>query len=375
MVCQLAGANLPKLDNNVLTDILRKSRKELQNYNAFFTKLLNTREQLADQEKNNKKYLKAMDRLDEATHAILKKIDTYLLSARSFMKIIGLSSEVFFGPNDAELKQNLAWLFIGCKPGESTGRDISQYLSYATARYRLNLLFEYKEITLFCRAYKGDDAYKDLFFDIFRLHFNEIIEKMKQLALFPDETNIRHLAQSLFETQRLIENFVLEETLLVDEKQDVRDAYVDLIKAIPFESLGPVLEFLENICKVTQDRSREIMAPIRTCLLETCFLTLTQYADQPLAADTVQNEIKKRIHYYAMHYKPQRSFYQTFFPIYVGKRDGSSSIHLSELIQKNKPFAVALLMVFSDSKSMEELLRPDQIANAKTLLEKLKNIS
>lgn len=371
LVCRLTGAKLPSMDKKVLTGIILKSRKEIQQYTLLFNKVLNTREQMAAEEKNDKKYLKAMQRLDEATQAILGKIDGYLTSAHSFMKIIGLTPEVLMGKIDTELKLNLTRLFLGVRPDEASP-DILAEMGYATARYRLSMLFDYPEITVYCRAFKADTDYQGLYLDLFRLLYRELVEKMDRLGLDTDETGIRLLKQSLFETHRAVEKLALEEDFLLPEKETVRSAFVTLIREVPFDRLGGVMELTEPVCRVTQDQPREIMAHIRSALLESCFATLSGYAEKSMAADKAKNGIKKRLHYYAMYYKPQRAFYQLFFNRYIGKSGGGISSQLSDFQQKNKHFVFALFMLFSDKKAMKDLITKEMIEHATSVLAALR---
>lgn len=372
LVCRLTGAKLPSMKKEILAGIILKSRKEIQAYNAMFRKVINTREQMAEHEKNDKKYLKAMQRLDEATQAILKKIDTYMEAAHSFMKIIGLTTEAVLGKTDGELKENLTRLFLGFKPGTDDLSDILTTMGFATARYRLNMLFGYPDIALYSRAFRVDDRFRGFYYDLFRLLFRELKEKIEQLPLDGDETLFRLFKQNLSEAVRAVDTLALEPEDLVEEKYAVRDAYVALVQEISYEKLGAVLDTRELVCLVTQDRTREIMAPIRSALLKNCFSTLGRYAEEPLAADRAKNGIRKRLHYFALHYKPQRAFYQLFFATYVGKADSALSPYLSQFMQKNKHFVFALLMLFSDENSMHDLLAKNQISHARTLLEKLR---
>jgi hypothetical protein len=371
LICQLVGAKLPKLDKKVLTGMILKSRNEIQDYILVFRKILDFRQQLASQEKNSKKFLKAMVRIDDSIHTVLEKIDLYLMAAQRLMKIIGVSWEILLGPIDQDLKANLAWFIWDFKPGVSTETS----MGYASARYRVSLLFEFRQITFFCCTYKGDDTYNELSFDFFRVYFNELIQKMNRAASEPEGADTQEITQCFLETKRLIEKLSLEERDMIKEKQDVKDAYVALIKATPFEKLSAVMDLLGIVLLVTQDSSREIMTPIRKGLFENCFSALSRCADQPLANDTLQNEIKKLIHSYAVHYKPQRSFYQMFFTLYLGTENSSPSTHFLDLVKKNKAFVLALLVVFSDSKSMEVFLLQNQIIHAKMLLGKFKNMS
>ncbi len=375
LICRLTGAKLPSMEKKALAGIIAKSRKEIKNYNDVFTKILVTREQMATREKNKKKLLKAMEKMNNAILAILEKIDAYLVSAKRFMTIIGLSPGVVLGQNDAALKQNLIWLFLGAKPDKTDQVNLLADLGVATARYRLNMLFTYPNITYYCRQFKSEELYKRLYFDLFRLLFKELIRKMAVLDQASSDTDIKMFHQYLQEVERAVENLNLEEPDLPEEKQAVRDAYVAIIHQVEFQQLNEVMKVREKICQVTQDHPREMMADLRSALVTASFSTLLEYSMDPLTADTATNGIKKRLHAFAMFYKPQREFYKNFFDTYVGTKAQPISRHLGDFIKTNKLFAIAILMVLSDEKTMKELLSVNQTGHARELLIQLRNES
>ncbi len=372
LICRLAGAKLPSMEKKALAGIIAKSRKEIKSYNDVFTKILLTREQMAAKEKNKKKLLKSMERMNDTILVILKKIDTYLLSANRFIRIIGLSPGVVLGQNDATLKQNLTWLFLGVKPDKTDRVNLLKDSGIATARYRLSMLFDYPDITRFIWTFKSEEPYKRLYFDLFRLLFRELGQKMKHLDMESSNTDVRLLHQHLAEIERAVDRLNLEDADLPEEKQAVRNAYVAIIHRIDYEQLSAVMAVKENVCKVTQDRSREIMSPLRSALVGASFSALNFYAQEATDADGAKNGIKKRLHLYAVHYTPQREFYKNFFDTYVGNKAQPIAPTLANFIKTNKLFATALLMVFSDDKAMKDLLSINQTGHARELLIQLR---
>lgn len=373
LICRLTGASLPSMEKKTLAGIIAKSRDEIQSYNDVFTKVLATREQMTAEETNRKKLLKAMERMDEAILTVLKKIDTYLASAERFITIAKLSSQMLLGKTDKQLKLNLMQLLFGARPGREAEANLLEDLGIAAARYRLNMLFDYPAVTRYCRAFKTEEPYQRLYYDLFRVLFNALADKMGHLDGESSDTDIRMLHQHLVETERAVDRLRLAPPEVAEEKQAVREAYAAIVHRIGFERLGNIMESREEVCQATQDLSREVMADLRTALVAACFSTLTQYAEQPLPADRATNGIKKRLHAYAVFYKPQREFYKNFFNIYVGSKEAPISSHLAGIVKKNKAFSIALLMVLSDEKTMKELLPDTYTGHARELLTKLRN--
>jgi hypothetical protein len=375
LICRLAGASLPSLEKETLAKIVGHSRREILGYNDIFTKLLHTREQAAIKEPNTKKYLKTMEKLRAAILGTLKKIDIYLASAHRLMTILDLTPQTVLGKTDDQLKQNLVWLFLDAKPDMTNQADILNEMGIAPIRYRLNMLFTFPEITRYCRALKSMDGYEKVFFDGFRLLFQSLTRKMNQLDMDTGKADLRLLSQSLKEISRAADKLGLEESHLPDEKSAVRNAYLALIHKIDFQHLDTIMATSALVCDATQDQTKEIMVSIRAALVEACFSTLSFYAQEVLSADKARNGIKKRLHAYAMYYKPQREFYRIFFDTYVGSKSNPVSPHLAQFIKANKHFAAALLMVFSDDKSMKELVPVNQTTHAADLLTKLRDNS
>jgi len=115
-----------------------------------------------------------------------------------------------------------------------------------------------------------------------------------------------------------------------------------------------------------------MLSPIRAALIAACFSNLNAYALEGLGADQARYGIKKRLNAYALHYKPQREFYRIFFDTYVGTGSQPLSPHMAGFINTNKHFAAALLMVYSDEKSMTDLVPANRLSHASELLDQLR---
>ncbi len=372
LICRLAGAKLPAMKNETIAGIIGKSRREILGYNDIFTKILLTRGQLAAKEGNKKIFLKSMEKLDAAIFAILKKTENYLASAHRLMGILHLSHPIVLGKTDAQLRQNMVWLFLDTKPGKKDRTESLNDLGITLARYRLNLLFNYPEITRYCRSFKTTEEYGLLYFDLFRLLFKEVSGKIALLEATTQYTGLSVIHQNLREISGAVSKLGLEEADLKDEKQALRDTYVALIPKVDVSQLGPIMKIIDLICQATQDRTREIMSSIRPALITACASNLSAYAEETPGADTARNGIKKRLNAYAVHYKPQREFYQIFFDTCVGSGTRPVSSHLAGLINTNKPFAAALLMVYSDETVMKDLISADRISHAAALLDQIR---
>ncbi|HCY88528.1 MAG TPA: hypothetical protein DHV36_25560 [Desulfobacteraceae bacterium] len=375
LVCRLAGAKLPSMEKSALAGIIAKSRHEIKSLNDVFSKILMTREQMALQEKNKKKFLKAMEKMNEATLTVLKRINAYLEAAHRLMRILDLSPAVVLGKTDPVLMQNLTRLFFGAKSDridKLENVDLVANLGTAAARYRLSMLFKYPDITRYCCRFKSEKTYRRLYFDLFRLLYKDLAEKLSGLTRESTESELKLLGQQIVEMQRAVDNLRLAPLDLPEEKKAVRNAYVDLISRVDYTQLDTILANNAQICRVTQDTTLEIMAGIRETLVTSAFSSLTEYTRESLTADKAALGIKKRLHAYARHYKPQREFYRIFFTTYVGSKAQPMTAHLSKIVQTNKLFAAAMLMVLSDEKGMKDVLGPDQTAHARDLLIELR---
>ncbi|WDP91542.1 MAG: hypothetical protein HUN04_18285 [Desulfobacter sp.] len=356
LVCRLAGALLPDMEEGAMAGILDKSHKEIQEIDSMFSKILTARARLVAREGNPGTYLKSMEKLDTAVLSILEKTDQYLAAAHRLMGVLYLSYAVVLGQTDASLRQNLVWLFLNARPDGDSPPDIQKNLGMAHLRYRLNMLFNYPDITRYASTFKNAEPFGSLYFDLFRLLFKESVETASRT-----ETDLDQLSRTLKETARAVENLGLEEERLMDEKQALRQAFTGLIHDAGSTGLAAVMELCDLVCRATQDRSREIMAAVRPALIKACYADLcTASSDTALAV----SDIKKHLNAYALHYKPQREFYRIFFDIHAGP----ASSTMPGLANGHKSFALALLMVFADAAAMKALLPEDRISQAAALL-------
>lgn len=313
-----------------------------------------------------------MKKLDAATIAILKKTEHYLVAAHRIMGILNLSYPVILGDTDSQLRQNLVWLFLGVKPGKKEPTGISKRLAIAPTRYRLNLLFNYPNITQYCRSFKTSQTYGQIYFDLFRLLFKDATEKITQVDITAKSRSLAMIHLSLKEIVRALKKLGLENIHLQNEKLALKQAYVALIQKADFMQVEALMEICDLICGATQDQAREIMPDIRSALVSACFSNQMAYAQKAPNIDKVLYGIKKRLNAFAVHYKPQREFYRIFFDTYMCSGSDQPSPHLTGLININKTFAVTLLMVYSDEKSMKDLVSANRISHAAELLNQLR---
>ena len=373
LICRLAGARLPSMEKEVMARIIGKSRREVLGLNDLLTKLLNTRSQLTAEEANQKKFLKTMEKLNTATIGTLKKIDAYLGAAHRLIRILNLSAQTVMGRTDGQLKSNLVRLFMGAgsvRDDQPYPADIVSRLGVAGIRYRLNMLFSFPELTVYAGTLKTDDAYTPLFISLFKLLYEDMARKLEGAAAEAGEGELKPIGRNLRELIRAVDRLGLEGGHLTDEKQRIRNAYTDLAGRVDYTTLPWVVEMGEAVCRATQDRTRETMAALREALITASFSSLRRYAEKSLPADRAKYGIKKRLNAYAMHYKPQREFYRIFFERYVAT--DSPSPHLVRIMAENKLFAAALLMIFSDEKSMADLIPEHQISRSQALLAELR---
>jgi len=372
LICRLAGTRLPAIKKENMARLIGQSRREILGDNEVFTKILITRSELTLKERNKKIFLKSMEKLDAATLAILKKTDNYLFSAHRLMQILNLSYQVVLGKTDAQLKQNLVWIFLDAKPGKTDRSDRLKDLGISPVRYRLNMLFNFPDITRYCRSFKTTEEYRTLFFNLFRMLFNDVTGKLAHIKTSPNKTGLDLIRQNLREIARAVENLGVGAAHIKDEKLALEDTYLGLIQKVDFVALTPIMEICDLICRATQDQTREIMSRIRPALVNACFSNLKAYAQKAATADRPANNIKKQLNAYAAYYKPQREFYRIFFDTYLGFGSTPVSPHLTAFINTNNHFAAALLKVYSDETGMKDLISADRISHAATLLDQIR---
>jgi len=208
LVCRLVGACLPQIDKTTLSRFIVQFRTEITTENALLSKILKMKNQLFQEETDQKQSSKNMEKLDIAINTVLKKIDDYFFYAHSFIQILGTSSKTFLGKIDDSLKENFADLFLDYK-----GVDTK----YSIIRFRLNHLFNYPELTIYCQDFQNHEIYQKYYLNLFRLYYGEMINQMNKIALQGMEYDMENLNICLLECSRLLENLGLDEKFLNDE--------------------------------------------------------------------------------------------------------------------------------------------------------------
>ena len=373
LICRLAGSRLPSMEKTTLGAITSKSRQEIAGYNDMLTKLLYTRARTVTSQENKREYVKSMKKLDTAIYSILKKMDRFLAMAYRLSQILDISSRFIIGDTFSKLRQNMLWLFFDEWPKAFEQADMPHQTAVSALRYRLNILFSVPHITRFCRDFTQNPAFQTPVNNLFQLLFKTLVDKINQV--FMEERNISaglgRVERGLFEIRRAIENLDLDASRLLDEKKEVKIAYVALISIIDFQSLEAVLNLCNMICEVTHDTDREIMVNIRAALMEKSFFTLEEYAAKKVPPKDAIPEISKRLQAFAVHYRPQREFYRIFFDTYIISEPRPNVPHFNRFLISYRSFAQAMLMRFADYKAMKDLLPDSYIDKANQLLDDL----
>ncbi len=367
LVCRLVGARLPQIDKSVLSKIVSQARAEVNKELAVLTKILNTRDQLANEEKNDKQYLKAMKKLDAATNGLLKRIDTYLGYAHAFTAAINASIQGFLGPADKILKTAIAKLIFNFSDTDQTDYNP---LPYSSARYRIGMLLDYPELTKFSLALKADDTYAFLFKETTALYYKEIISQFSLLSS-KKHFSTPLLESAIGETLRLIETFRLAKNDLTAEKDQVKTCFLLLLDQSSYEQLDKVLTILDRVGQVAQDDSKELLSQTREILIKNCYATLFQLEIDRTSADELTKSVRKHMMGYSLYYRPQRFFFQTFFSTQIADPDGGLTERFSTMIQTHKKLAIALMNFFSNPVEMEGMMADSQIETAKRLAQRL----
>ena len=202
--------------------------------------------------------------------------------------------------------------------------------------------------------------------------FKDVTQKFALMGTTANKAELGMIQQNLREIVRAVENLGVGVAHIKDEKQALRNTYIDLIQSVDFTALSPIMVTCDLICRATQDRTREIMSGIRPALVKACFNSLSAHAQNAPVSDKTTNDIKKRLNAYASYYKPQREFYRIFFDAYLGSGSNRMSSHLAAFINTNKHFTATLLMIFSDETGMKNLISGDRISHAATLLDQIR---
>ncbi len=370
LICRLAGAKLPSMEKTTLGSITGKAQKEISGYNDLFTKLLYARAQTVAGQENKKEFFKSMAKLDAAIYGLIKKIDRFLDMAYRLCQILGLSSGSIIGDTFSKLRQNVLWLFFDVWPQKIEQGQMPEKMAVSTLRFRMNLLFNLPHITRFCREVTRDPAFHAPVNDLFHVMYRDLADKINRVSM--EEGNrsriLERVGMRLSELQRAIEHLDMDESRLGAEKKDVKSAYVALTLKTGFESLEEVLNFCDRICDVTHDKDRDIMSSIRSAFMEKSFLTLEEYALKKVPPKDAIPEISRRLHAFAVHYRPQREFYRIFVDTYLISSPRPRQPHYTQFLMSNRHFAQAMLMFFADSKAMKNFLPDSYIDKAARLL-------
>ncbi len=362
LICRLTGSSLPPMAEEAKARTLKKSHKEMAACNELFTKIMTARAKVFVHGKNKRKYLQLMGSLDAAILTILKKTDAYLAAAHRLMGLVGLSYPIVLGETHDALRQNLTWLFLNTKPGKDGRTDILKNLGLAQLRYRLNMLFNYPDITRFAATFQNAPVYSPIYFDIFRLLFKTAVEQLEM-----GEADMASIERTIRDLARAAEKLDLPEERLKNEKQALQTAYVSLILKIDIEQLEPLINFCDLICRATRDRTRHIMVDVRSALIAACYTGICRQAAEDPSPRKTGTIIKKYLSEYAGHYKPQRDFYRIFFDTHVCA-GAQPAEPMAQLIKSGKAVAAALLTTFSDETAMKDLISGDRICGAASVL-------
>jgi len=349
LVCKLVGIQLPQIEKSILSGLVIESRAEIQQSISLLTKSLNTQEQLNQREVTHKNYLKVMNKIDLAINESLEKIEAVLYHAQKFMAIIDLSPSGFLSRNNEYLKWDIARLFFEYRDGDSE----RGHLIYSMSRHRIAKLFKYPEICKFSRALQDDEKYKGCFIKHFKIFFNELILQMNHLSTKDKDKDFKNC---LLESVGLVEKLDLKKTALIPEKNKLKKTYLSLLKSISLKNITPLLDVKEDICRVIQDDSKEILEDIRKQLIQVCYERILGIDIDKISEESLCSSIHKLITGYSMHHKPQRFFFQNFFEKYIGSQNGVISNCLDQLIKTKKPLALAMLNNFSNEKLVGDLL-------------------
>lgn len=370
LVCRLVGAKLPKIDPNVLDEIVLDARKDISGHVITLSKILNTQDRAAAGTLDRQMHSDLSGKLDTALHAVLQKIDIHLSCAWRFMKIIGRTPETFFGKADSKLRDALARAFFGFQQDRNT--EYFRQADYSIMRYHITRLFEFENIAAYCRGFQYEEEFSEYYFRVFRLYFSQLIKKLDELVCSETTDGLGNLKNSLTEMKKAVQTLALEENELEAEKKSVQEKYVEMICRTNPEKLPDVMDIKANVEKVTFKGYENFPDRIREALLETCFAVIKSNPEGTVKADVLQSKIQKQLYIFSVYYKPQRYFYQNFFEKYVGQKEAQTpSKHLADLYKSNRYIAFALLSVFSDPIHVSQLLPADQIDYSKQLLKKL----
>jgi hypothetical protein len=286
----------------------------------------------------------------------------------NFMDLTGLSWENMMGATHKSLRENLSRLFLGRPYSKTDDPESLSDLGIAGARYRLAILYCYPDITRYCRTFREDSAYQTIYMEVFRMLYTAAVSEIRSLSEEFDDVRLAAADLHLSEIQTSVERLALPETDLMPEKEAVREAFADLVRTIEFHDLEKVMVLQEKITRITQDTTFRLQAYIRECLVEKCRMSLDEFSRTLMDVDKARSGILRRLYYHARHYRPQQRFYDLLYRSCVGSPESGKTEFLTGLIKSNPRFVRGLMLIFSDEKSMQGLLSPEQISHARDLL-------
>lgn len=373
LICKLVGVQLPQVERSVLAEFIQQSRSEIKKDNDLLTKILNTRSRTIGEEKNSKQLQRMMEKLDTATDSVLNNINDYLFFAFIFIRTLAATPRSFMGETFHELNANLARLFFGSDLNPADIPDPAYHWNYSSARFRLNQLFEFEEIVTYCRSFQSMENYQDGYIHLFHLYFAELICLMGAIPRSGRNPDISGFKNCLFETRKLMGRLPLDNSHLIDDKAAIREQYLFLIKESSLENLSPLIGVREMIAFITQDDSGELSEAVKNLLVECFSKALLDLPDGAMPPGGGYKTVSRLLNGYALFCKPQRFFYQTFFrTCVVNPGDDRQPAFFHTLTGTRPRTALALFTVFSDYKSLANLLSKEQIEYSARVLSTIK---
>ncbi len=369
LVFNLVGFRLPEIDKFVQENIVANARKDIEKNTQVLGKILSTKDQLIRGETNQKHFTERMNKLDIATREILKKINRYLGHVNQYTAITGISIQDFLGKTDAHLSKNAAKLFFDYHDIKRKNVSIRKQSNYLILRYRMEMLFEYPEITAFAKSLKQKNSFVDGYVNVFQVFFQELIRQLGQSVtrFKPEQTGT--IENCLSDIYQAIDKLGLPWKMLRKERREIQKRYIELIKTTPIDLIAPIIDLREELSLAVQDRSKEFLSKIRKVLVDSCYSYLMRIGrTETVPKNQLQKEVQKLLFGYSLHYKPQRHFYLAFFNKYIGVPEGPVSAYLAGMLNDDKLLAVTILDIFSNENLVADYLSKDQISFAEKLL-------
>ncbi len=367
IVCNLVGATLPKIEPTVVSKFIQQAQQEIQKNNEILDKILNTKEMMISQEANLKNYLRSVKKLGLALNQVLNKMNQYFSFAHNFVQLLGLPLNKFIGKENDALLKNLAKFFLGCPEPDADGSIPEPDINYSEIRFRLNKLFSYPELITFCQSFKDYELYKGYYTNLFKLYYDELYRVLNEMISHPDKIQVTKLANCIFELKKNLDVMSLDQDLLNEEKQKVQKIYTSLIRSLNVEQLNELIQFRDDLRIITHDENGQFLEATRKTLVAACYFSLKSIDHKDMKMDEFKAAFQKTLFGYAIHYRPQKIFYQLFFETYIGKLGEATTNSFQELANTNKLFVIMMLKVLSDSKTLGQLLPQKYLEYAEEL--------